>query len=230
MIDSIYKAVQALLNKDQLGYLKPLDFNSFIDNAQNKVWNKLLTDLKSSIRKSNWMLDGKNYANYSEHVKQLLEYFGDEEPITVTSGSATLPSTLEFVEDVYFGDTVVDKIDYADFKLIKRNKLVSPTECTPVCSKLGDTLKIAPDTIDSIDLHYLRKPKTPKWTFEPSANNKPMYDPTKSDFQDVDMPYSVKDELISHVFLMASVQLREYQSAQLENQEQNQEAQLENRQ
>lgn len=231
MIDSIYQTAQSLLNKDQLGYLPPFKFNQFINNACNKVYNKLLSDLKSNVRKMNWMLDGKHLADYSEHVKQLVEHLIDEENVPVVDGVAQLPTELEFVEDVYVGNTntPIEKVDYSDFKLLQRNIYASPHDCSPICSKLSRTLKIAPNTISDIDLHYLRQPKTAKWTFE-DDNGKPMFDPTKSDYQDVDMPYSVKDELISLVVEMGSKYLRDPQKVQMENQEQAQDIQIENRQ
>jgi len=231
MIDSIYKTVQSLLNKDQLGYLPPLKFNQFINNAQNKVFNKLMSDLKSNIRKSNWMLDGKDLADYSEHLQQLVEHLTDEEPVNITNGVLELPSNLEFVENIYLRNTAtpVEKVNYSDFKLLQGSKYASPQNCSPICTKINRTLKVLPLSVTEVDLHFLRQPKTAKWTFY-EDDNKPFFDPTKSDYQDVDMPYSVKDELMSLVVGMGSSYLRDLQFAQLENQEQQQEIQTENRQ
>lgn len=239
MIDSIYKTVQGILNKDQLGYLKPIHFNSFIANAQRKIYNDYLTDLKSNIRRSNWMLDGKNLANLSAHTKQLVEYFSYVEPEINSPTSSTgdnplttyiLPNDLEYIEDVFSGNTRIEKVDYADFKDLQRSIYAKPSDCSPVCSKVGDKLRVASNNISSIELHYLRKPKTPKWTFEPDGNNKPMFDPTKNDFQDVDMPEEAYDRLISLVSEMASLKLRQFNITQAMNQEQQQDAQTENKQ
>ncbi|OYX36668.1 hypothetical protein B7Z00_04480, partial [Candidatus Saccharibacteria bacterium 32-50-10] len=95
-IDTIYKTAQAELNKEQLGYLKPMDFNLYARKGVRKIYDGLLIELKSSVRKMNWMLDGKDFADISEHYQQLLEYFS-----TVLSVSKTinfvLPEDLEFV-------------------------------------------------------------------------------------------------------------------------------------
>ena len=50
VIDSIFQSVQAILNKEQLGYLRPNHYNLFLKNAQRKLVNKLLIDLKSAVR------------------------------------------------------------------------------------------------------------------------------------------------------------------------------------
>lgn len=226
-IDSIYQSVQAELNKEQLGYLRPMHFNLFIKNAQRKIYNRLLVDLKSNVRKANWMLDGKDLANLSEHSRQLVEYYSTETD-TPLLPPFNLPEDLEYVEDVFFGDTRVDKIHYSDFKDLQRNKYAKPTECNPVCSKVGQTLKVSPKSITKIEMHYLRSPKTPKWTFF-VYQDKPMFDDTASDFQDVDMPPFAEEELVSLVIISASKYLRDLQITQLENQEVATERQLDNR-
>ena len=47
-----------------------------------------------------------------------------------------------------------------------------------------------------------------------------MFDPTANDFQDVDLPETSIDEVISLTFEMAAIGIRELQLAQLANQEQ----------
>src|SRR5690606_28802080 len=185
-IDQVYKTVQALLNKDSLGNLKPLWFNLFAQNAQRKEYNKYFNDLKSNVRKQNWMLDGEDFANLDQHSQQLLEHFSKEEIITGTTiginntANFNIPTDLEFIADVFSydvetivvegsdeGDTSiaterrVQKVNYSDFKDLQRNIYAQPTTCTPICSKLGNIIKVSP-SIKKISLHYLRKPKTPK--------------------------------------------------------------------
>lgn len=225
IIDSIFQTVQALLNKEQLGYLKPMKFNLFIKNAQRKIYNKYLIDLKSNVRKMNWMLDGKDFANFSEHVRQLIEYYSSE---TTLSTPFEKPNDLEFIEDVFFGDIRIEKIHYSDFLDLQRNKYASPSECNPICSLVGVNLKVSPNTIGEVNLHYLRKPLTPKWTFE-EFQGKPMFNPDATDFQDVDMPESSEDELVSLVFEASSIYLRDFNATQTANQEQSQDNQLDNR-
>lgn len=227
-IDSIYKTSQAILNKDQLGYLKPMHFNLFLRNAMRKEYNSYLVDLRTNVRRSNWHLDGKNLSNYSQHIKQLVEYFSFELDINKTT-DFQLPDDLEFVEDVFYETTRVEKVDYSDFKDLHASLYAKPSLCTPKCTKVGEKLKVSPLEIESISLHYLRKPKVPNWTFE-EFNGKPMFDPTASDFQDVDMPETSFDSLVTLVTEQASKMLRDLQITQLENVDQNQDSQEQNRQ
>jgi hypothetical protein len=228
MIDSIYKTAQSILNKDQLGYFKPMDYNLFIRIAVRKYFNSLRTELKSDVRKMNWMLDGKDLANLSEHTRQLAEYFSFEAPIAVTT-NFVLPDDVEFVEDVFTGTQRIDKVHYSDYMDLQASLYASPSSCAPICTKVGGALKVSPNTITDIELHYLRSPKIPNWTYI-EFEGKAMYDPTANDFQDVDLPNDAEDKLTSMVVEMASQSIRDAFINQSENQNQAQEAQEENKQ
>lgn len=228
MLDFIYKASQAELNKDQLGYLKPMYFNLFIRKAMRKVYNNYLTDLKSNVRKMNWMLDGKDFANLAEHTRQLLEHFSFEEAVSRTT-DFNIPADLEYVEDVFFGSTRVEKIHYGTYKDLQSNNYAPPSDCNPICSKVGNVLKVSPSSINDISIHYLRTPKIPNWTFQ-EYEGKPMFDETASDYQDVDMPKSAEDSLISLVVESASIMLRELAVTQAANAEQAQDTNADNKQ
>lgn len=227
-IDSIYKTVQAILNKDQLGYLKPMHYNLFLRNAIRREYNNYLIELRVNVRKSNWHLDGKDMADYSQHIQQLLEYYSEEKEITKTT-NFLLPNDLEYIEDVFYGNTRVEKVNYSDFKDLQSNNYAKATLCSPNCAKVGLSLKVSPNDINKISLHYLRKPKEPNWTFI-EFQGKPMFNPTASDFQDVDAPETSYDNIISNIVEQASKMLRDLQLTQLENADQNQELQDLNRQ
>lgn len=228
MINAIYESVQARLNKEQLGYLKPLYYNAFIKIAVRKLYNKLLLDIRTETRKGNFMLEGRNLANNSEKVAQLVEYYSTETENNLTP-PFNLPDDLEYIQDVFYNDTRVDKIDYSDLKDLATNIYANPTICSPKCSKVGLKLVVKPDEINSISLHYLRTFKTPKWTFD-EFGGRAVFNPDKNDFQDIDMPPFAEDELVSLVTEQASKYLRQFQILQAENQEQSQDFQTENRQ
>ena len=225
MIDRVKKTVQQILNKEQLGYLKPLAFNLFVNQGVRKIVNKSLVDLKSNQRKENWMLEGKSLSNLTAHTKQLVEYFSY---VTTLSTPYNLPTDLDFVEDVFYGNQRVDKIDYATLMDLRRNIYAQPTECTPKASLVGRKLVMLPNSLGDLELHYLRKPKVAKWTYI-EYQGKPVFDATAQDYQDVDLPDVFFDDLVSIVVELASKSLRELNITQLENAEQNQENQLDNR-
>ena len=227
-IDTIYKTAQAEINKEQLGYLKPMDFNLYARKGVRKIYDGLLVELKSSVRKMNWMLDGKDFADISEHYQQLLEYFSTVSPVPKTT-NYVLPEDLEFVEDIFTTTGIrIEKTHYSDYMDLQNNIYAKPNTCIPICAKVGNSLLVSP-TQTSVNLHYLRKPKTANWTFV-DYNGKPMFDPTANDYQDIDLPESFHGKLIDLIIEMASISLRMPEVTQAINQEQAQNFQTENNQ
>lgn len=227
-IDSVYQTVQAKLNKEQLGYLRPLYYNLFLNDAINIVFNRAFSELKSNVRKSNWMLDGKDFAHFSEYKRQFLEYYAYQANLSPSpAGTYPFPDDLEFIGDVFSDTKRVEKIHYSDFLELQTNIYAGPSNCNPMCSKVGDKLKVIPTTLSVLNLHYIRNPKQAKWTYVES-NGKPLFNPDENDFQDIDMPTSAKNDLISLVFESASIYLREFNATQVAQQNQSQEVQIEN--
>ncbi|QQV91492.1 virion structural protein [Tenacibaculum phage Gundel_1] len=228
MIDRLFQFIQDSLNKEQMEFLKPRYFNSYLNTSLISIYNKLLSDVKSNTRKSNWMLDGKNLADFSKHTQQLLEHFLSTKQLPLLNGSFALDKDIQLIQDVYTtSGNKVDKIDLNDFNLIKRNNYIVPSECEAKCTKLGDKLLVLPTTITTLDVYYLRLPKIARWTYE-EVNGKPMFDPGKSDFQDVDIPEMLFDELANLILEKAGLTIRDTTVIQSANQDQQQDLQIEN--
>lgn len=228
-IDDVFQTVQALLNKEQLGYLKPLNYNLFLDKAVTKVYNQMFPDHKSNVRKANWMLDGKHLADTAEHSAQLLEHFTVEDDIDADSaGVFILPTNIEKLEDVFNVLVRIEKVSYSDFKDLQRNIYAAPSACNPICAKLGTELRVLPNTIDPITVHYVRRPEIAKWTYT-EVSGRAMFNPSANDFKDIDMPLCMKDTLISLVFEDASIYLRDFNATAAANQEQQEDLVRENK-
>ena len=147
---------------------------------------------------------------------------------TILSSPFVLPLDLEFVQDVFNGSTRVSKIEYSTFLDLQDNNYAKPTLCAPSCSKVGGKLVVFPIEINKVTLHYIRTPKVPKWTFQ-EVNGKPMFDETALDFQDIDMPDTFYDDILTIIVEKASVMLREQLPIQAENTDQKQETASDNR-
>lgn len=229
MINEAYQAVQAILNKEQLGYLKPMSYNAFVNIAVRNIYNESFDRHKTEVRKKNWMLDGRNFANISEYKKQLIEYFSTEAILTYPD--YTIPSDLEFLQDAFTSKHKrIDKVDYSDYLDLQRNIYAKPTDCTPIFSKIGNKLKVSLLTIPDKDvrLHYIRKPKTAKWTYFEELGVA-MFNQTAPDFQDIDLPETFYDKIVELVAEMGGIALRDANVIQAINQNQAEDYQRENK-
>lgn len=230
MLDRLYQTALAELNEEQIFFLKPSHFNLFVNAALTEILWKLFSDLKTNVRKQNWKLDGKHLANYSEHIKQVLEfYLSPATTISKENDQFSLGENIQFIEDIYYGDTSVEKIDTQDYNLLSRNNYSAPTECSPKATKIGNSLYVSPSSIEEIKVTYVRKPAYARWTFE-MVDEKPMYDPTKPDFVELDAPEILFDDLLNIVLEKAGLAKRDPAVLQKSNREEAELIQTENRQ
>lgn len=215
-IQEVFDTVQEIINKEGLGYINPSKFNVLLNNATTKLRNILLIDIKSNKRKQNWMLESRNFGHYSEFLQQLLEHFSE---VKVLENPYTLPDDLDFISDIHNENhTRIEKIDYSDLITLKNNIYSPPTNCKPRGAKVGGKLIIDPET--TIYLHYIRRPKTAKYTYI-EFNGKHLFNPSASDFQDIDMPYPFKDKIVSLIVEMCGVSLKDAEIVNYANIEQN---------
>jgi hypothetical protein len=85
-IDSVYQRVLALANKEQRGYITPLEFNLFANHAQLTIFEQYFYDLNQFKTIGS---DETTLSDMSELIKNKLTVFTDVQ--TLLSGATTYP-------------------------------------------------------------------------------------------------------------------------------------------
>jgi len=71
-----------------------------------------------------------------------------------------------------------------------------------------------PDTsTDTVYISYIRKPKTPNWTYVISGDNA-LYNPTDANYQDFELHSSESSSLVIKILQLAGISLKDYNLAQ----------------
>lgn len=209
LINNAYEAVNILLNKDQRGKISPIEFNGIVNQAQNKVTAELLPDYKKLILRQNRFNFGSGFAKQPHFNIQAIEYYLKKEVITdrYAQSDVELPEDTWFFSEAYTPESLIEKLENNRFNLVKRSNRMKPNDCFPVCTLLGSTLSLFPAQ-KQVEIHYLRKPKAPKWTFE-IIGDEPIFNPDKPDFQDIDVHHSLISTLFIEIVQMCGINLRE---------------------
>ena len=63
MIDSVYKTVLTIVNKNNYGYINPTDFNLFARTAQLELFENMFYDYNNRINLENLRKSGTGYAD-----------------------------------------------------------------------------------------------------------------------------------------------------------------------
>lgn len=217
MIDTIYKVLLTIMNKENQGYISPEEFNLLAINVQNEIFRGYFNDSNSAQNKENRGLTNRGYGNQSAQSKADISRFATDDDLTVTAGIATLPTNLYKIEDRGVstdGGVLVEVVDRNDIVTLLRTE-VAPTVLYPVFEYRGDdTIKVYPTTITDINVRYIRKPLDPKWTYTIVAN-KELYDPNNGSFQDFELDYSEFSNIVLRMLSFFGINLREAEVVQV---------------
>lgn len=168
-VNTVYRTVLLILNKEQRGYLTPDEFNRTAAQVQLEIFNEYFEDLNQQLR-----VPG-NDSEYSDRIKNLEEkiaIFQDSGNCTYSAGKFSLP-TLTAPAEFYKLGTVIYK-DEKEVQYVQPNELLElnlspitkPSVYWPIYTYKDFNIKIYPTTIQSdISCTYLRKPLNPVWNF-----------------------------------------------------------------
>jgi hypothetical protein len=205
MLDRVHKTLKFLANTEGRGNVKPENVDLAIHNRVLEKYEELFFEVNRIINRQNRGLINGGLENLTDKIREKIQHYLQEETVTVTSGSFTIPSAVRYFDTVFFGNTYIE--------LSKNNKefLLSKSEATeafPIGLKQSNSIKVLPTTIDEVTISYLRNPIKAKWTYN-VVDGVEMYNPSKSDFKDIDIHPSEETDLTLRVLQSFGINLKE---------------------
>jgi hypothetical protein len=220
MINQVYTTVLAIINKDNRGYVSPLEFNLYAELAQMSLFEELFHKYSKSIVKQNARMYHSEFSDIPKHIREVIDIFTSETGISYSSTRLLwYPQANDFYRHVFMyikngGD--FEEVSKMEINRVLNNNLIAPTLQYPVYISLNGGYRLYPTTINgtNVSLTYIRKPKQPKWTYQVVGGN-PLYNPTATDFQDFELPESMFSDLVVKILGYAGVEIREADIIQL---------------
>ena len=113
-IDTVYQRVLAIANKEQRGYITPLEFNLLANQAQMEIFEQYFYDLDQFKRKQNipspaQESDLTSFSDMTELIKNKLSVFTTVVPVQV--GATTFPIPNYRIGKIFAGGVEVELID-----------------------------------------------------------------------------------------------------------------------
>ena len=219
MIDTIYKVLLTIINKENQGYISPEEFNLLAINVQNEIFRSYFNDENLAKNKQNRGLTNMGYGNQAFNVRQNITAFGANANLIAVAGVITLPTNLYLLEDNGVSTSegvLIDEIERNAIVTMMRTE-AAPTVLYPVYESYGSTLKVYPNTITNVNVRYIRKPLNPKWTYTVVAN-KEMYDPSNESFQDFELGSEEFANIVLKMLSLFGINLREAEVVQVAEQ------------
>jgi len=209
-VDTVYKTVLLIMNKEQRGYVTPDEFNKIATQVQLQIFENYFEDYTQQLRVP------QNTSEYSERLKELdnkisifktnatgsdltyvsstPSYFQGPTISTSVMPPGQSPQTLIYkIGTVYYSPTVgydieCQRIQKNDFLRANKSSLTRPTESFPQYLWEEEKIIIYPQTINNVDnitVSYIKRPLDVVWGYTQSGNAY-IYDSNSSTWPELD--------------------------------------------
>lgn len=188
-VNTVYKTVLLILNKEERGYVTPDEFNKIATQVQLEIFEQYGEDLNQQLRVPQTDTD---YANRVAAIDEHLSIFKTSGATAYVAAASPAPAYFTLPTTDVFGNTVelyrlgvvnykdqveLQRLQRMDFYNIQKSPLTKSTETFPTYLLENERLIVKPDTITSnINCDFLRKPLDPKWGFTIGAVGQYVYD------------------------------------------------------
>ena len=212
-VDTVYKTVLLIMNKEQRGYVTPDEFNKIATQVQLQIFENYFEDYTQQLRVP------QNTSEYSERLKELdnkISFFkttATGSALTYTAPAGTVPGYFQGptyttsampaaqapqtrvykLGTVYYTPSVgydieCQRIQKNDFLQINKSPLTRPTESFPQYLWEQERIIIYPQAIDQVNnitISYIRRPLDVVWGYTQS-NNAYIYNASSSTWPELD--------------------------------------------
>ena len=231
-INTVYTRVQSIANKEQRGYLTPIEYNRFANQAQLEIFEQYFFDLDQYLRRPG------NDTRHADSVTSLQEKIALFEVFDTDLGSYSsgysLPAALHKLSTVeyYVSSTEAhecETVTKKDFRLLLKSNILLPTDTNPIYTRTGNTIKVYKGkattpfyeeltTASKVKVDYIKQPTTVNWAYYLDANNDALYNATGS--TNFELHGSEEPALVIKILELAGVAMKStdvYQIGDKEN-------------
>jgi len=222
-VNTVYQRVLAIANKEQRGYITPLEFNLFANQAQLAIFEQYFYDVNQFNRVPG---NDTEYSNMLDLLNEKIAIFQKHEvaPAGISTSTITLPTDLYRLGTLkYIGGTYpveIEEVRHNELLELEKSPLTRATTSRPYYVRLTETTaKIYPITITTIGdvkCNYVDKPTTVSWAYT-VVNNQALYNSANT--VDFELHESEETELVLKILELAGISIKEPQLYQVASQE-----------
>ena len=184
-VNTVYRTVLLILNKEQRGYMTPDEFNKIGSQVQREIFERYFEDINQNVRIQQSEFD---YANRVYNTDEKIAEFKTESdqsiPEKAISGTNpfTVPSELYRLNTVtYEGSSYaieLQRLNRNEYYNIAKSKLTRPTKSCPIYLYEDNKVLVYPRSIlytDDVKMQYVKKPKDIRWGHTLGSLNQYIY-------------------------------------------------------
>ena len=245
-VDTVYKTVLYILNKEQRGYLTPEEFNKIATQVQLETFEKYFEDLNQQLRIPE---NDSEYGNRVKNVEEKLAIFKTQSQLLYANvigagdwydtqtAPPNLPTNMYKIGTVTYNNSSLSypvemqRVERNELTIINKSKLTRPTLEYPLYVLEEDRIYVYPTITTSSNLtspisaSYLRKPLDVKWGYTSGTLGNYIYNSTEynastnpSGSTNFEIHVSDQSEVVLNILIYAGVVIRDPQIIQTASQ------------
>jgi hypothetical protein len=227
LINDLFDGLKSFFRKHNRGMVTPTEFNDAINYVQRKKIRESFNGLNIIKNKKKIGRVSSNDFDKEKYYKEIVRKLNKNSTLTYNGTDFDYPTDYSLCEAIYYNDREISELDDSN-RIFLYHEDTIPTENYPVYLEHSDSIEVLPDTIeDSVVMYYYREPEKPNWTYE-VVSGEALFDSSAVDFQDLELPYAIFDELLVELELYFSGQLKQPDVAQMMQHEVQKNEQLKN--
>ena len=233
-VNSVYKTVLSILNKEQRGNITPDEFNKIANLVQLDIFERYFDDLTQQVRVPQ---TDREYSNRVLDVDEKIARFkvsgsckslgGGVFKLPVSVNGSADPNAVHKLGVVTYenpdigGNVEIERLTSKEFFQNQRSNLTRSSKNFPTYIYEGETssgnrktITVSPDTIDSgVFAYFVRKPNTVMWASTGGTLGQLLYDQGNS--KDFELHPSETVNIITRILLYSGVVISDPQVVQL---------------
>lgn len=188
-INTVYTTILYILNKEQRGYITPLEFNSLAEQVQEEIFQSYFPDGNQLNRQNqNNTQNDTEFFNMVKDTAYKLYPFENEANFTYDAANegfyyagigtiyklGEIISTYNTINPTY--NSITQLTSKSDYSQITRSKLTTPTVSYPIAYTTNAVVITTPPSLSRLlikvspvpnilKINCLFKPTVPSWTF-----------------------------------------------------------------
>ena len=211
-VNSVYRVILSVLNKEQRGYLTPDQFNRLGKQAQLGLLDKSFYDYNRHLTRRNIQGVNSEYGDIADRIEEKIDVLSKEASISFTNGvydTGNLSDTIYKIIQLTTGGraTEVEQVKKSELTYMNASKLTAPTSDFPAYYLEGNNIKIFPTTVTSATLDYIKKPADPIWAFTVGGNGQYIYNSSSS--VNFELHPSEETDLVTKILALAGVVIKD---------------------
>jgi hypothetical protein len=236
-VDTVYKTVLSILNKEQRGYMTPDEFNKVATQVQLEIFESYFDDLNQQLRVPQ---SNTEYADRQKNIDNMISIFKTFGNCTFSTDHFVVPTNLHKIGTVIYKDEIeIERVQKDYLLYINLSPLTKPTKSFPLYVYENSTVGTAgtnttnpkiyvwpKDITSDISVSYIRKPNNVIWGYTgfggvPWTSGPYIYSPTNSVQFEIDA--AEQTNVITKILLYAGVIIRDPEIVQVAAQKSQQE-------